>query len=157
MLDRAPALANPSEETVLTRLHAAYPSSQLNPSLDRGKVIPRTAQVPSREVLGLLLPAETRATIAQYPEDGGVWSPGAKGTKQFMPRDEQADGSNYRDDSKDIADSADGSNYRDDDESASAVADGSNYRVSEDPSSRQADGTNYERDPEQATRDGSDD
>ena len=46
---------------------------------------------------------------------------------------EQADGSNYRDDSETIDESADGSNYRDDSEGISEVADGSNDR---EPTSR---------------------
>jgi hypothetical protein len=41
---------------------------------------------------------------------------------------EQADGSNYRDDSEEISEVADGSNYRDDSKGISEVADGSNYR-----------------------------
>ena len=39
---------------------------------------------------------------------------------------EDADGTNYRDDSKTIAEDADGSNYRDDSKGASEFADGSN-------------------------------
>ena len=58
---------------------------------------------------------------------------------------EQADGSNYRDDSKTIDVNADGSNYRDDSETIGEDenADGSNYRDDSKGISEVADGSNY--------------
>ncbi len=61
---------------------------------------------------------------------------------------EQADGSNYRDDSKTIDESAEGSNYRDDSEEISDVADGSNLRDDSKGISDVADGSNYRDDSE---------
>ena len=60
---------------------------------------------------------------------------------------EQADGSNYRDDSKTIAEDADGSNYRDDSETIDEDADGSNYRDDDQGISEVADGSDYRREP----------
>ena len=56
---------------------------------------------------------------------------------------EQADGSNYRDDSKTIDEDADGSNYRDDSKAVEEDADGSNYRDDSKGISEVADGSNY--------------
>jgi hypothetical protein len=61
---------------------------------------------------------------------------------------EQADGSNYRDDSEAIDESADGSNYRDDDgDDNGELADGSNLRDDSEGISEAADGTNYREPP----------
>ena len=62
---------------------------------------------------------------------------------------EQADGSNYRDDSKSIDESAEGSNYRDDDKANEdgELADGSNLRDDSKRISKVADGSNYREPP----------
>ena len=67
-----------------------------------------------------------------------------RGYEARMSTSEQADGSNYRDDSKAVDDTADGSNYRDDDESeAGEPADGSNLRDDSKEIAEVADGSNY--------------
>ena len=60
---------------------------------------------------------------------------------------EQADGSNYRDDSNTIAEDADGSNFRDDSKTIDEDADGTNYRDDSKGISEAADGSNYREPP----------
>ena len=73
------------------------------------------------------------------------------GYKRVMASAKQADGSNYRDDSKTIAETADGSNYRDGDEAGSELADGSSLRDDSRGISEVADGSNY-REPAKTSR-----
>lgn len=72
-----------------------------------------------------------------------------QGYEAHMSSSEQADGSNYRDDSKTIDESADGTNYRDDEEDeAGELADGSNLRDDSEGIAEVADGSNYREPPE---------
>jgi len=72
-----------------------------------------------------------------------VWIPPLLEKSRVMTA-EQADGSNYRDDSTTIDESADGSNYRDDEENGDGeLADGSNLRDDSKRISEVADGSNY--------------
>ena len=54
-----------------------------------------------------------------------------------------ADGSNYRDDSKPLADDVDGSNYRDAEDEGSEPADGSSLRDDTQDIAESSDGSNY--------------
>ncbi len=56
---------------------------------------------------------------------------------------EQADGSNYRDDSTTLDEDSDGSNYRDDSETIDEDSDGAHYRDDNKGISEVADGSNY--------------
>lgn len=73
------------------------------------------------------------------------------GYMRVVANAEQADGSNYRDDSKTIADAADGSNYSEGDEAGSELADGSSLRDDSRGISEVADGSNY-REPAKPSR-----
>jgi len=62
-----------------------------------------------------------------------------------MATGEQAEGSNYRDDSKEIADNAAGPNYQSGEHDGSEIADGSSVRDDSKTIAESADGSNYRR------------
>lgn len=88
---------------------------------------------------------------------GSIRTPGRRLLKRRVPRlsrrgvgyvsfvSEQADGSNYRDESKSIADTADGSNYDTAEDEGNEPADGSNYRDDDKSIAERADGSNFQR------------
>ena len=80
-----------------------------------------------------------------------VYGRALNGYMRVMAHAKQADGSNYRDDSKTITDAADGSNYREGDEAGSELADGSSLRDDSRGISEVADGSNY-REPAKTSR-----
>ena len=80
---------------------------------------------------------------ASFERRTSRYSPDMSEKTPDMSEKTVADGSNYRDDSKRVADEADGSNYREAEAEGSEPADGSSLRDDTQGIAESADGSNY--------------